>query len=316
MNQNIIERARKYLAKMPPAIAGSGGHAATYHAALAMVRGFNLTPEQALPLMLEWNAACCPPWSEAALRHKLSDAAKCAKPAGYLLANDKANPVDEGASKAAKRRQWPAFQKPTPADLAAIAALRHVSPDAAYLIACHDHLWRCQWRGAECLAVHSGTFAQVRRMSGQPFAQKDGSKLKALNLPGSQGAFLHPGGIGGPDVPVLLTEGAVSLLEAAEAIQRADSNTGTLHSVAIIAAVSASSRFNKDHLAKLAGRRVRILADNDHAGHEAAAKWAAALETVGCQVDALTMPDGHKDLGDLIKAIPATDSVWQSILTF
>lgn len=314
--QNIIERARKYLAKIPPAIAGSGGHTATLKAAIAMVRGFNLTPEQALPLMLEWNAACSPEWTEADLRHKLTDAAKSATSAGYLLANDKAVPVDEGAEKAAKRREWPIFKKPTEEDRQTIATLRGVSPDAVYLMACHGHLWRCRWRDAECLAIRSGTFAQARRMDGQPFTQRDGSTVKALNLPGSEGAFLNPAGMGRADVPIIITEGAISILEAAEAIQRADINTGTMHPVAILAAVSASSRFTAAYLATLAGRRVRIIADNDTAGHEAAANWTATLRAVGCTADAIKLPPGLKDLGDALKAVPATDSLWQSILTF
>lgn len=312
---DIFTRARNYLAKLPPAISGSDGHPTTYKAALAVVKGFNFTPEQALPLLWEWNENCVPPWTKAELEHKLADAAKSPKPAGYLLQDDRA-PIDHGADKAAKRRTWPALRKPTGEDLATIAAQRGVSAEAAYLIACHRHLWCCRWRDVECLAIRSGSFAQVRRMDGQPFPQADGKPVKALNLPGSEGAFLIPCGVGNPDVPVILTEGAISIVEAAEATLRADATTGTLHSVAVLAAVSASSRFTADHLEKLKGHRVRIVADNDHAGQEAAANWTANLRAAGCAVDCIRMPTGCKDLGDAIKTIPPADSIWHQLLTF
>ena len=315
MNDPIITRARNYLAKLPPAIAGSGGDAATYKAALALVRGFSIPPPQALPLLVEWNAACLPSWTEGELRAKLASAARSATPAGYLLQDDRA-PVDPGADRVAKRRTWPSLRRPTADDLIAIAALRHVSTEAAGIVASHRHLWRCRWRDAECFAIRSGTFAQVRRLDGQPFTRPDGSTLKALNLPGSEGAFLNPGGMGNPDVPVILTEGAISILESADATRRADAITRTLHPLAILAAVSAGSRFTTGHLQRLAGRRVRIIPDADTAGKDAAAHWTATLRTAGCTVDCVRMPAGCKDLGDALRHLPAGDSFWQQLLTF
>jgi primase-polymerase (primpol)-like protein len=38
----VVERARKYVAKLPPAISGQGGHNATFHAACVLVLGFCL----------------------------------------------------------------------------------------------------------------------------------------------------------------------------------------------------------------------------------------------------------------------------------
>jgi hypothetical protein len=319
MHTDIIERARRYLAKMPPAIQGSGGSTATFNAALAL-HGFGLTGEPAMRLFNEWNAThCTPPWKETDLLRKLTDAAKCArKPAGHLLKEATATPwpMDEGTQKAAKRGQWPALYRPTGKDLAVIADLRHVSLDAVALADAHRHLWRCQWKDAECLAIRFGRFAQVRRMDGQPFIQKDGSSIKALNLPGSEGSFLNPGGMGAQEVPVILTEGAISILEGAETVQRADGNSRPLHSAAVLAAVSASSKFTAGHLAKLKGRRVRIIPDADPAGQDAAAHWSVQLRTVGCGVDCVRMPAGCKDLGDALRLLPAGDSFWRQLLTF
>ena len=50
-----VERARKYLAKVPPAISGQGGHDQTFHAACVLVLGFALDRGAALELLHEWN---------------------------------------------------------------------------------------------------------------------------------------------------------------------------------------------------------------------------------------------------------------------
>jgi hypothetical protein len=72
----LTERAAAYVANMPSAISGQGGHQATFAVASALIHGFALYEEQAWPIMCEYNARCQPPWSEAELRHKLADAAK------------------------------------------------------------------------------------------------------------------------------------------------------------------------------------------------------------------------------------------------
>jgi hypothetical protein len=59
----IVDRARAYLAAMPPAIAGQNGHGQTFVAACALVNGFALEPETALALLREYNSRCIPPLS-------------------------------------------------------------------------------------------------------------------------------------------------------------------------------------------------------------------------------------------------------------
>ena len=80
----VTERARKYLAKMPPAISGQGGHDATFRAACVLVLGFGLSTSEALGLLLEWNLSCQPPWSERELQHKVDDAARQPGERNYL----------------------------------------------------------------------------------------------------------------------------------------------------------------------------------------------------------------------------------------
>ncbi len=67
-------KARSYLKKVEPAVEGQGGDRHTFWVACLLVRDFALSVEEALPLMLEWNQTCRPPWSEGALRHKLERA--------------------------------------------------------------------------------------------------------------------------------------------------------------------------------------------------------------------------------------------------
>jgi putative DNA primase/helicase len=81
----IIERARKYIAKMDPAISGQRGHDRAFHTSCVLVLGFGLSVDEAWPLICEWNLTCQPPWSEKDLRHKLDDADKQPGPRGTLI---------------------------------------------------------------------------------------------------------------------------------------------------------------------------------------------------------------------------------------
>jgi RepB DNA-primase N-terminal domain len=72
----ILERAKRYLASVPPAIAGQHGDVHTFRVCCRLTRGFALDDEQALHVLSEWNARCQPPWSEAELLDKLRRAAR------------------------------------------------------------------------------------------------------------------------------------------------------------------------------------------------------------------------------------------------
>lgn len=88
MKDSVIERVRRYLATLPPAVAGQRGHDATFRAACALVHRFGLPEEIALGLLLsDYNPRCSPPWTLAELAHKVRDAlaAPSDKSRGYLL---------------------------------------------------------------------------------------------------------------------------------------------------------------------------------------------------------------------------------------
>jgi len=81
-----VERASRYLATMPGAISGSGGHATTFAAALVLVRGFGLEHDDALRLLTEvHNPLCAPEWSQRELVHKIRQAYQRGRlPFGWL----------------------------------------------------------------------------------------------------------------------------------------------------------------------------------------------------------------------------------------
>jgi hypothetical protein len=75
-DRNLFARASAYVAEMPEAISGSGGHPATFAVARKLVQDFGLNDSDAWAILLEYNARCKPPWSEKELQHKLDSARK------------------------------------------------------------------------------------------------------------------------------------------------------------------------------------------------------------------------------------------------
>lgn len=79
---DVLEHARKYVAAMPPAISGEGGHNQTYSVACTLVQGFGLSAQDAWQILVDYNNRCNPPWSEKELWHKLESAEKATPPEG------------------------------------------------------------------------------------------------------------------------------------------------------------------------------------------------------------------------------------------
>jgi hypothetical protein len=84
-----MERARAYVARMPGAISGSGGHSAAMRVARACATGFGLSEAEIVDVMGEWSQRCSPPWSQKELLHKAHEAVSKPDPkgnsAGHML---------------------------------------------------------------------------------------------------------------------------------------------------------------------------------------------------------------------------------------
>lgn len=83
----IIERAHRLADQHPAAVEGQGGNSTTFSLASALVWGFGLEPEEALPIMLTYNGRCEPPWSQRDLLRMCNSVKMRShnKPRGYLV---------------------------------------------------------------------------------------------------------------------------------------------------------------------------------------------------------------------------------------
>jgi hypothetical protein len=80
------ERARAFLQHVDPAVAGQQGDLQTFRVCCRVVRGFDLSDDEAVRALSEWNARCEPPWSERELRQKVTNARRYGRePRGGLL---------------------------------------------------------------------------------------------------------------------------------------------------------------------------------------------------------------------------------------
>ena len=81
-----VARARAFLRQVDPAIAGQQGDLRTFRVCCRIVRGFDLSDEEAMSALSEWNARCAPPWSEHQLSQKVTNARRYGhEPQGGLL---------------------------------------------------------------------------------------------------------------------------------------------------------------------------------------------------------------------------------------
>lgn len=81
-----IERARGFLRHVAPAIAGQQGDLRTFRVCCRVVRGFDLSDDESIRALADWNTRCEPPWSERELRQKVTNARRYGRePHGGLL---------------------------------------------------------------------------------------------------------------------------------------------------------------------------------------------------------------------------------------
>ena len=83
---DAVDRARRYVAALPPAVAGHHGDVLTFRVCCRLARGFALSDAESMDVLHDWNARCEPPWSDRELRQKLKSARTYGRePVGALL---------------------------------------------------------------------------------------------------------------------------------------------------------------------------------------------------------------------------------------
>lgn len=74
VNVDRVDRARAFLRHIDPAVTGRHGDLQTFRVCCRIVRGFDLSDDEAMRALAEWNVRCEPPWSERELEQKVRNA--------------------------------------------------------------------------------------------------------------------------------------------------------------------------------------------------------------------------------------------------
>lgn len=319
---NAALRARAYLAKVPPAVAGQRGHASTFQAACRLVE-FGLSWEEAWPLFLEWNSGCQPPWSESELHHKLADAYRRTKPRPDFSQRNSGPrrpwqpsipPAPRSATvcreastlpAAADRPKLPPLEKGTKEMRQRLADVRGLSIASVELAVARGlvRFGLFRMHPAWFALDDTGRIAQARRLDGQPWAEG----VKAWTLRHSQARW--PVGIeavkegqtihlveGGPDILALLHLASLACCET---------------ETCPVAMLAGAARFHPDALPRFAGRRVVCHPHADEAGQATGRRWqedlcrAGALDVRTPDYRRLARPNSTlpKDLNELAREI-------------
>lgn len=185
---NLLERASRYVAAMPPAISGSGGHDATFAVACALLKGFGLSVSEARPLLQVFNGRCNPAWSEGELEHKLQQADKTpdSQPRGYLVGTGEMAHGDaaDAASTAAKEK----CRKPKAKPQYDAARLREFAGSWAQEV---DLVWLANRSALDPAVVSATDFLDA--IYGSRDRVLAFSRVNGRGVPYTQGEALWPG---------------------------------------------------------------------------------------------------------------------------
>ena len=306
----VQERARSYIEKLPPAIAGQGGSTQAFKVSYLLVQGFGLEPgEAAAEFKAIYNLNCVPPFSDAEILRKCQDSLKCnpKEGRGFLLANK-----DRSWSPSAKSRvvSKPIKTKsklfvtderaPSNKECRAIAKSRNLPGPGIYVAATLGMLRVGEMFGKDVYCVgdacnedgSGGSAAVVRRVDGEPFDPVNGSgPVKSLSLV-SGSDYHRPFGF--CDLPgvknLVVVEGAPDYLAAFEqivwessidAFQIDDVNhiLEKLNCLTLMM-ISATSKLDESssYMAHFAGMDVCLVPHTDDIGMSKARGWFNAIK--------------------------------------
>lgn len=312
------DRARRYLAKLPPSIQGAGGERALHKACFAIVVGFDIPPDAAFPLLAEYNASAVPPWPDNALRLKLSGVNRFHGERGFLLGGEirkkDAQPVNRTApAKPAPSKEalWPTLRLPTVEEMILLEKVRGGVRREAFQLAANHGILRVGLnrtrRNTLAWWLCGDGFVQAKTFDGSLW-----SGVAKVDTHGSATGKWITCGATQHAKKIILVEGPVGIIEVIEALLRADEEAGHWHEgVGAMASYNAKTDLSPELCRYLAPRSVLIIADAGPTGLEAAKKWRSAIKAAGGSATILQPDSG--DLGDLLKS---SHSCPQGILDF
>lgn len=85
MAVDVLERARRYIAKMDVSVSGENGSRNALACMCALVGGFGLSDDDAYQLFSEWNQGCQPPWNDREIQRLVRNAGRKEGEKGHLL---------------------------------------------------------------------------------------------------------------------------------------------------------------------------------------------------------------------------------------
>ncbi|MES2467023.1 MAG: toprim domain-containing protein [Verrucomicrobiota bacterium] len=338
MQNDIQTRAGNYISRIF-SIAGDNGSTAALLAAGHLVRGFAIPIPDAKRILAAWNETNADPkWTDQELDRKLAEALEKGRmETGCHLRDDDRHQQrnrapyrprpdapatgladdEKSRRKAAERAAVMAsLRLPTASEMEIIAELRRVSIKAVLYLTQDGFLKVGQWRSGAVFAIQSGDFAQIRRMDGDRFWE---GGPKELNMAEPTPAFIVSRNSSPDGTRTIIAEGLVELLSLTELEIRAEEYRRThfpdieYQPVAFAVASSAGSKIDDIALESLRCKSIRIIPDNDPAGHKAAQHWTERILAAGIHIDNLLMPVG-KDLGEALPAMP--DAACYHLLQF
>ena len=285
---DVLERARRYLAKLPPSVQHAGGENALHKACFSTVAGFDIPPDAAFPLIAEYNTRSVPPWPDNAIRMKLAGVDRFPGERGFLLGEESRERIHRPTPAPTPQkppRPRPDTREPTEAEMAEVARVRGVSVGVVALLVRHGILSVGVNRHLPAFFMRGPGVFQARRMDGGLWESETSGTFKVDTWKPEDGGEFPFGiscGIKPETKDIIIAEGIVGLLELTEAVLRAEDDSGEAwEGVGVIGANSAASKLSARQAAYLAARRVLILADAGDPGLKAAKAWRAAIKAAG-----------------------------------
>ncbi len=290
---------------MPASVSRCGGDEALTKAAWHLVHGYDLTPDEALPHLRRYNDAASPPWPESALLAKLNSADRKGGNRGWLRRpgeGERKNKPAPAPAPPKPPRPRPETFIPNDTEIAEIARVRGISPAAVSLAVANGVLSVGTNRELPAYFLHGPGIFQAKRLDGEKWKMRDGSESKVDTYFPVKGFGIRCG-INQHTRTVIIIEGLVGLLEAVEAVQRAEDESGECwEGVGVIAAYSKASVLSNKNATYLSTRHVMILADAGEPGLKAAKGWRRAIKAAGGSARIRQFVQG--DLGDELKRSP------------